>query len=175
MKQIATTLDGVLLIEPRIFKDSRGHLYESFSKRKYEALGIMDDFVQDNHSYSRKNVLRGLHFQIDKPQAKLVRVVRGEVFDVAVDIRKDSPNFGKWFGARISAENQLQMYIPKDFAHGFCVLSEEAEFLYKCSDYYSPGGEGGIVWNDPEIGIDWPIENPVLSEKDLEFPLLKDL
>jgi len=175
MKIIPTSLTDVLLIEPKIFHDERGFLFESFSKRKYADTGISCDFVQDNHSHSKKGILRGLHFQTDHPQAKLVRVIRGEVFDVAVDLRKKSPNFGKWFGARLSAENNLQMFIPEGFAHGFCVLSEEAEFLYKCSNYYSPAGEGGILWNDPDINIDWPLEKPVLSEKDQLYPCLKDV
>jgi dTDP-4-dehydrorhamnose 3,5-epimerase len=175
MKIIPTPLTGIILIEPKTFHDERGYLFESFSKQKYAEAGILCDFVQDNHSHSKKGVLRGMHFQTDYPQAKLVRVIRGEVFDVAVELRKKSPNFGKWFGTRLSAENNLQMFIPEGFAHGFCVLSEEAEFLYKCSNYYSPAGEGGILWNDPEIKIDWPLKNPVLSEKDQLFPCLKDI
>ena len=174
MNIIKTSLNDVIIIEPRIFKDSRGFLYESFSKQKYYDAGIQCDFVQDNHSYSEKGVLRGLHFQTDLPQAKLVRVIRGEVYDVAVDLRKASPNFGKWFGARLSEENSRQMFVPEGFAHGFCVLSDHAEFLYKCSNYYSPAGEGGILWNDPDLNIDWPLENPVLSDKDQRFPRLKD-
>jgi len=174
MNIIKTPLDDVIIIEPRIFRDSRGFLYESFSRKKYSEAGIQCDFVQDNHSFSEKGVLRGLHFQTDLPQAKLVRVIRGEVYDVAVDLRKASPNYGKWFGARLSEENNRQMFIPEGFAHGFCVLSEYAEFLYKCSNYYSPAGEGGILWNDPDLNIDWPLENPVLSEKDRRFPSLKD-
>ena len=174
MNIIKTPLDDVIIIEPRIFRDSRGFLYESFSRKKYSEAGIQCDFVQDNHSFSEKGVLRGLHFQTDLPQAKLVRVIRGEVYDVAVDLRKASPNYGKWFGARLSEENNRQMFIPEGFAHGFCVLSEYAEFLYKCSNYYSPAGEGGILWNDPDLNIDWPLENPVLSDKDQRFPRLKD-
>ncbi len=174
MKIIQTPLTDVIIIEPRVFRDERGFLFESFSKQKYADAGIHCDFVQDNHSFSQGGVLRGLHFQTDHPQAKLVRVIRGEVFDVAVDLRKKSPNFGKWYGTKLSAENNKQMFVPEGFAHGFCVLSDEAEFLYKCSNYYSPGGEGGILWDDPEINIEWPLTNPTLSEKDQLFPCLKD-
>jgi len=175
MKVSNTSLDGVLLVEPKVFGDSRGFLFESYSKLKYERIGIGVSFVQDNHSFSQKGVLRGLHYQLNREQDKLVRVTRGEVFDVAVDIRKDSPSFGKWFGTRLSADNHLQMFIPAGFAHGFCVLSETAEFLYKCSDYYSPEHEKGILWSDPLIGIDWPVANPSLSEKDRCYPLLSDI
>lgn len=175
MKIRKTTLDEVLIIEPDLFPDNRGMFFESYSKRKYAELGITDEFVQDNHSISTRGVLRGLHFQINPGQAKLVRVTRGEVFDVAVDVRKDSPNFGKWVGIHLSEENHLQAYIPNGFAHGLCVLSETAEFLYKCSDYYSPENERGALWNDPDIGIDWPIENPILSDKDRKNPRLRDL
>ncbi|PIQ97777.1 MAG: dTDP-4-dehydrorhamnose 3,5-epimerase [Nitrospinae bacterium CG11_big_fil_rev_8_21_14_0_20_56_8] len=175
MKVTPTRLDGVLLIEPKVFEDDRGAFYESYSKIKLGAFGISMDFVQDNHTLSRRGVLRGLHFQTDRPQAKLVRVTRGEVFDVAVDIRKGSPTFGQWVGVHLSAENRMQMFIPKGFAHGFCVLSEWAEFLYKCSDYYSPAGDAGILWNDPDIGIDWPVRDPLLSDKDRNHPRLRDL
>ena len=173
--QITTTeLDGVLIIEPKVHTDVRGSFYECYVKQKYKEHGIHDEFIQDNHSMSKKGVLRGLHYQENPEQAKLVRVTRGEVFDVAVDIRKGSPTFGKWIGARLSEENHLQMYIPVGFAHGFCVLSDTAEFLYKCSEYYAPSGERAILWNDPDIGIDWPIENPILSEKDNNAPRLRD-
>ncbi|NIQ00038.1 MAG: dTDP-4-dehydrorhamnose 3,5-epimerase, partial [Nitrospinaceae bacterium] len=170
MKVTRTELSGVVVIEPEIHSDDRGSFYESYVKRKYVEAGIVDDFVQDNHSVSKKNVLRGLHYQVQPGQAKLVRVTRGEVFDVAVDIRKDSPTFGKWVGIRLSEKNRKQMYVPIGFAHGFCVLSEMAEFLYKCSDYYSAAGDRGIIWNDPDIGIEWPIQNPILSEKDQKHP-----
>jgi len=175
MQVTTTKLDGVLIIEPKVHSDVRGYFYESYVKQKYAAHGIHDEFVQDNHSMSKKSVLRGLHYQ-DKPeQAKLVRVTHGEVFDVAVDIRKESPTFGKWVGARLSEKNHLQMYIPVGFAHGFCVLSDTAEFLYKCSEYYAPSGERAILWNDPDVGIDWPIKNPILSEKDKNASRLRDI
>ncbi len=175
MKVSRTELDGVLLVEPEVFGDARGFLFESYSKKKYERHGIAVDFVQDNHSFSEKGVVRGLHYQLDRAQAKLVRVTRGEVFDVAVDIRKGSPTFGKWVGARLSGENHLQMFVPVGFAHGFCVLSETVEFLYKCSDYYSPEDERGIIWNDPDIGVDWLVDTPVLSNKDRSYPRLRDI
>ncbi len=175
MKVTKTELEGVLIIEPKVHSDSRGSFYESYVKKKYIEHGICDEFIQDNHSVSRKGVLRGLHYQQDPQQAKLVRVTRGEVFDVAVDIRKDSPTFGKWSGVRLSEKNYRQLYIPIGFAHGFCVLSETAEFLYKCSEYYAPSGERGIFWNDSDIGIEWPIKDPVLSEKDKTLPRLRDI
>lgn len=175
MKVIKTELENVLIIEPKVHSDSRGSFFESYVKKKYEDCGIKDEFLQDNHSISRKGVLRGLHFQEDPWQIKLVRVIRGEVFDVAVDIRKGSPTFGKWSGVKLSEENHRQLYIPAGFAHGFCVLSETAEFLYKCSEYYAPSGERGILWNDPDIGIAWPVKDPILSEKDARLPLLRDL
>lgn len=170
-----TPLEGVLVIEPRIFRDSRGMFYESYSINKYEAHGIPNHFVQDNHSVSARGVLRGLHYQVNPGQAKLVRATRGEVFDVVVDIRKESPTYGQWWGTRLSANNNMQVYIPVGFAHGFCVLSESAEFLYKCSDYYSPEDERGILWNDPDLAIDWPVADPVLSEKDRNHPLFRDI
>ncbi|MFQ5444966.1 MAG: dTDP-4-dehydrorhamnose 3,5-epimerase [Nitrospinales bacterium] len=175
MKVTQTRLDGVLLIEPAVYRDERGLFLESYSKSKYQKHGIDVDFVQDNHSISNTGVLRGLHYQVNTGQAKLVRVVQGEVFDVAVDIRRDSPTFGQWVGYHLSAENMLQMYIPVGFAHGFCALSDGTQFLYKCSDYYSTKDERGLIWNDPDIGIDWPIKNPTLSPKDLENSLLRDL
>lgn len=175
MQITKTELDGVLIIEPKVHSDARGSFYESYVKKKYVEHGILDEFIQDNHSISKKGVLRGLHFQEDPEQAKLVRVTHGEVFDVAVDIRKKSTTFGKWIGVQLSEENHLQMYIPCGFAHGFCVLSDTAEFLYKCSAYYAPSGERSILWNDPDIGIDWPIKKPILSEKDTSAPRLQDL
>ncbi len=170
-----TPIEGVLLIEPKVFSDPRGFFFESYSKKKYANDGISLDFVQDNHSKSSKGVLRGLHYQISKPQDKLVRVTQGEVFDVAVDIRKNSPTFGRWVGFLLSGQNMLQLFVPKGFAHGFCVLSETAEFLYKCSDYYYPEDEGGIIWNDPDLKIDWPIIDPLLSNKDKKYPRFKDI
>lgn len=168
MKIIPTSLPEVLIIEPQVFGDSRGFFYESFNARKFaELTGVQAEFVQDNHSKSGKNILRGLHYQIQQAQGKLVRVVSGEVFDVAVDIRKSSPNFGQWVGVNLSAENSRQLWVPPGFAHGFVVLSEQAEFLYKTTDYWAPEHERCLAWNDPEIGIDWPIsEAPLLSAKD---------
>lgn len=170
-----TQLDGVLLIEPKVFRDQRGFFLESYTKRKYVENGIDVDFVQDNHSASTRHVLRGLHLQAVRKQAKLVRVIQGEIFDVAVDVRQGSPTFGKWVGRYLSKENMLQMFIPAGFAHGFCVTSETAEVVYKCTDYYFPDDERGIIWNDPDIGIRWPTDNPILSAKDQEYPRLRDL
>lgn len=175
MKANQTELEGVLLIEPAVHLDSRGRFFESYEKEKYRALGIREEFVQDNQSLSNKNVLRGLHYRVDPEQAKLVRVVKGEVFDVVVDIRKGSATFGKWQGFILSDSNYLQLYVPVGFAHGFCVLSDTAEFLYKVSEYYSAEKEKGLIWNDPDIGIDWPISDPILSEKDQSNPRLRDL
>jgi len=172
---LKTSIDGVLSIKPKIFGDSRGFFFESYTKKKYAQEGIEMEFVQDNHSKSSKGVLRGLHYQISKPQDKLVRVVQGEVFDVAVDIRKDSPTFGRWEGFLLNDENMQQVFVPKGLAHGFCVLSETAEFLYKCSDYYYPEDEGGIIWNDPDLKIDWPISIPLLSDKDQKYPRFRDI
>jgi len=166
MQAIQTSLPGVVILEPKVFGDARGFFFESYSLRKLSELGIEATFVQDNHSRSRRGVLRGLHYQVGPAQAKLVRVVVGEVFDVAVDIRRGSPTYGKWVGVRLSAENKRQLYIPEGFAHGFCVLSDEAEFLYKVNSYYNPEGDRGIAWDDPDIGVDWPIETPLLSERD---------
>ena len=170
MKVSKSPIDGLIIIEPKVFRDSRGLFYEVYSESRYKEHGVPARFVQDNHSVSEKGVLRGLHYQVDPGQDKLVRVVQGEVFDVAVDIRKDSLTYGKWWGLSLSEENSLQLYIPVGFAHGFCVLSDSAEVLYKCSDYYSPQNERGIIWNDPDLAIDWPIESPMLSEKDIEYP-----
>ena len=175
MKVSQTELEGVLLIEPTVHLDSRGRFFESYEKEKYRALGICEDFVQDNQSLSNKNVLRGLHYRVDPEQSKLVRVVKGEVFDVVVDIRKTSSTFGKWQSFILSSTNYLQLYVPVGFAHGFCVLSDTAEFLYKVSEYYSAEKEKGIIWNDPDIRIDWPISDPVLSDKDIANSRLRDL
>lgn len=174
MNVIQTNLPEVLVIEPRIFGDDRGFFYESFNAKKFaEISGIETSFVQDNHSLSAKNVLRGLHYQIRQPQGKLVRVVAGEVFDVAVDIRKSSPRFGQWCGVSLSAENKRQMWIPAGFAHGFIVLSESAEFLYKTTDYWAPEHERCLQWDDPAIGIQWPLQGvPVMSAKDQQGQLL---
>lgn len=168
MKVTESALPGVFLIEPHVFSDDRGFFYESFNHARFEeAIGRRVNFTQDNHSCSVRNVLRGLHYQIKQPQGKLVRVVRGEVFDVAVDLRSDSPTFGGWVGERLSEQNKRQLWIPEGFAHGFLVLSESAEFLYKTTDYYAPEHERCIIWNDPEVGIDWPTDGqPLLSDKD---------
>ena len=174
MQVSKTPIDGLLTIEPKIFADPRGMFYEVYSENRYEEHGI-PCFVQDNHSVSKKGVLRGLHYQVNPGQGKLVRVTRGEVFDVAVDIRKQSPTYGKWWGLSLSETNNFQLYIPIGFAHGFCVLSESAEVLYKCSDYYSPENERGILWNDPDLAIDWPVKDPILSEKDAVSPLFSEL
>jgi dTDP-4-dehydrorhamnose 3,5-epimerase len=173
---IPTSLPEVKIIEAKVFADARGFFFESFNAQEFaEAVGEAVEFVQDNHSLSAKGVLRGLHYQIEHPQGKLVRAVAGEVFDVAVDIRAGSPNFGKWAGARLSAENKRQLWIPAGFAHGFVVLSETAEFLYKTTDYWFPQHERCLLWNDPEIGIDWPIEgDPVLAVKDAAGQRLVD-
>ncbi|MCD8023888.1 MAG: dTDP-4-dehydrorhamnose 3,5-epimerase [Lachnospiraceae bacterium] len=165
-------IDGLKVITPTVFGDARGYFMETYNYNDFAAEGIDVTFVQDNQSSSRKGVLRGLHFQINHPQDKLVRVVAGEVFDVAVDLRKDSATYGKWFGVLLSAENKKQFFIPKNFAHGFIVLSEQAEFTYKCTDFYHPNDEGGIAWNDPAIGVEWPIPEGmqlILSEKDQKW------
>lgn len=175
MEVVKTPIEGVLLIKPQVFGDERGYFVETWQKERYEAAGINLPFVQDNHSKSTKGILRGLHFQNQHPQGKLVMVSLGEVFDVAVDIRKGSPTFGKWFGAILNQENQNQLWIPPGMAHGFVVLSDVAHFHYKCTDFYHPGDEGSIRWNDPTIGIDWPYkEEPVLSAKDQIAPFFKD-
>ncbi|SFC48419.1 dTDP-4-dehydrorhamnose 3,5-epimerase [Collimonas sp. OK412] len=171
-----TNIPEVLIFEPKVFGDERGFFYESFNERRFKELtGISTNFVQDNHSKSAKNVLRGLHYQIRQPQGKLVRVVAGEVFDVAVDIRKNSPTFGNWVGVILSADNKRQLWVPPGFAHGFVVTSESAEFLYKTTDYWAPEFERSILWNDPAIGIQWPIDGmPQLSGKDQVGKLLSD-
>ena len=175
MEVVKTPIEGVLLIKPQVFGDERGYFVETWQKERYEAAGINQPFVQDNHSKSTKGILRGLHFQKQHPQGKLVMVSLGEVFDVAVDIRKGSPTFGKWFGAILNQENQNQLWIPPGMAHGFVVLSDVAHFHYKCTDFYHPGDEGSIRWNDPTIAIDWPYkEEPVLSAKDQIAPFFKD-
>ena len=168
-------LKEVIIVEPDVFGDHRGYFLETFQKKRYEEAGINVSFVQDNLSISRKGVLRGLHYQFPHEQAKLVQVIEGEIFDVAVDIRRDSPSFGKWTSVILSHENKRQLFIPAGFAHGFCVLSDTAYVLYKCSDYYSPESEGGILWSDPELDIQWLISNPLLSDKDAAYPHLKDI
>ncbi len=176
MKAIETKIPDVLILEPKVFGDNRGFFYESFNAKIFEReTGIKTQFVQDNHSRSRKNVLRGLHYQIQQSQGKLVRVARGEVFDVAVDLRKSSPTFGEWVGCILNEENKKQLWIPPNCAHGFLVLSEFADFLYKTTDYYAPEYERAILWNDRDIGIEWPIDGePILSAKDRSALTLKD-
>lgn len=166
MKVTETALPGVLIIEPKVFGDERGFFQETYHEKRYLEMGIKERFVQDNHSRSSQGVLRGLHYQLKHPQGKLVRVTAGEVFDVAVDIRQGAPTFGHWYGAILSAENHRQLYVPPGFAHGFVVLSESADFLYKCTDYYHPEDEGAVIWNDPAIGVEWPITDVSLSSKD---------
>ena len=167
MNVIPTAIPDVLILEPKVFGDERGFFYESYNKSRLEQCGIHAEFVQDNHSRSAKNVLRGLHYQIKQPQGKLVRVVEGEVFDVAVDLRRSSPTFGKWVGVNLSASNKRMLWVPAGFGHGFLVLSEFAEFLYKTTDYYAPEYERCVMWNDSEIGIEWPLNTePMLSVKD---------
>jgi dTDP-4-dehydrorhamnose 3,5-epimerase len=167
MKIIETPLPGVLVIEPKIFSDERGYFLESYNEQGMAEIGIRQRFVQDNQSFSVRNVLRGLHYQTQKPQGKLVRVIEGEILDVAVDLRKDSAAFGRWCSVRISGKNNCMIWIPEGFAHGFRVVSESAHVLYKATDFYAPDGERTIVWNDPTLGIDWQLEEPpLISEKD---------
>jgi dTDP-4-dehydrorhamnose 3,5-epimerase len=175
MKVIETALPGVLIIEPQVHGDVRGFFVETWHAQRYAEHGLPERFVQDNHSRSSRGVLRGLHYQLQQPQGKLVRVTQGEVFDVAVDIRRGSPSFGQWAGVRLSGENHRQFYVPPGFAHGFCTLSETADFLYKCTDYYHPQSERGVLWNDPDIGIEWPELDVRLSNKDRNNRRLRDL
>ena len=179
-KKIETSIESVYIIEPTVFGDSRGYFMETYSKPDFEELGLNYDFVQDNQSKSKKGVLRGLHFQKENTQGKLVRVINGEVFDVAVDLRPGSPTYGKWEGVILSGENKKMFMIPKGFAHGFLVLSDEAEFTYKCDDIYNHEAEGGLMWNDPDVAIDWPlgnikVEELLTSEKDSKWPSLQEL
>ena len=175
MNVIATDLPGVLIVEPQMFPDARGFFVETYNKEKYRAAGLPLEFVQDNLSYSSRGVLRGLHYQNPHAQGKLVYVLQGEVWDVAVDIRRDSPHFGHWTAVTLSSDNKKQFYIPPGFAHGFCVLSDTALFAYKCTDLYHPECDAGVRWDDPDIGIAWPVADPILSEKDKRQPLLKDI
>ncbi len=174
MKISTAPLSGLIILEPNIFKDERGYFYELFQQNRYNEYG-MPTFVQTNVSHSKQNVLRGLHYQLPNAQGKLVGVINGKVWDVVVDIRKKSPTFGLWFSIILSDENHNQMYIPPGFAHGFCVLSETADFYYQCTDFYSPQSEKGIAWNDTEINIPWPIQEPILSSKDLVYPNLREI
>ncbi len=174
MKVTQTSLSGLLLFEPRIFNDARGYFYETFQAQRYQEYGL-PAFVQDNFSRSTQGVLRGLHYQLPKSQGKLVGVTRGKIWDVAIDIRRHSSTFGQWFSVILSDENHTQMYIPPGFAHGFCVLSEVADFYYKCTDFYSPADERGIAWNDKELNLPWPIKQPILSPKDEIYPMLSEI
>ena len=174
MKVTPTSHPDVLLIEPDVFEDPRGFFMETYHVEKYAAAGLPTEYLQDNHSHSVRGVLRGLHYQLQHPQGKLVRAVNGEVLDVAVDIRKGSPNFGQWVSVVLSAENRRQLYVPPGFAHGYCTLSEHADFLYKCTDIYTPSDEYGIAWDDPELAIDWPDFEILLSDKDKLYPVLSE-
>ncbi len=175
MKVIETALPGVLIIEPKVFGDARGFFIETFQVERYREIGITQPFVQDNHSRSQRGVLRGLHFQKTRPQGKLVRVSRGAVYDVAVDIDPKSSTFGRYVGVELNDENHRQLWIPAGYAHGFCVISEVADFEYKCTDLYFPQDEGGLIWNDPDVAIPWPISAPRLSDKDTRNPTLREM
>jgi dTDP-4-dehydrorhamnose 3,5-epimerase len=172
LQKLSTSLPGVWELQPKAIRDARGFFLETYHQQKFAHLGISDLFVQDNHSRSTKGTLRGLHYQLNHAQAKLCRVVEGEALDVAVDIRVGSPTFGKWTSVRLSAERQNQIYVPRGFAHGFVALSDTVEFLYKCSDFYDPTSEYGIIWNDPGLGISWGVANPLVSEKDAKYSTL---
>ena len=172
MKIVPTELDGVVIIEPRVFPDARGFFFESYHAERYAAAGLPEHFVQDNHSCSTGRTVRGLHYQLRHPQGKLLRVIRGSIYDVAVDIRRSSPTFGQWVSVELSAENKRQLFIPAGFAHGFCVLSDVSEVEYKCTDYYFPDDQHGVQWNDTTIGVPWPVHDPVLSDKDRAYPPL---
>jgi len=174
MHIIETKLPGVLIVEPDVYGDSRGFFMETYSRRRYAEQGIAELFVQDNHSRSARGVLRGLHYQVSPGQAKLVHVVVGQVYDVAVDIRWGSPTFGQWVGVELSAENHRQVFVPVGFAHGFCVVSESADFVYKCSSYYDKAAERGIAWDDPALAITWPVSEPLLSQRDRQHPRLSE-
>lgn len=168
-------LDGILLLEPSVYEDARGFFLESFERSRYAAIGITEDFVQDNHSRSARNVLRGMHFTKRKPQAQILTVMRGRIFDVVVDIRRGSPTYGRWFGAELSDEGLRQIYMPHGFAHGFCVLSDYADLHYKVSQRFDPHDDGGLRWNDPDVAINWPVQAPIVSVKDRNHPFFKDL
>ena len=175
MQRIETALSDVWEIRPKVHRDARGFFLETYHQRKFAELGITATFVQDNHSCSAKNTLRGLHYQLPRPQAKLCRVVEGEALDVAVDIRVGSPTFGKWASVLLSAREHNEIYIPAGFAHGFLALTDTVQFLYKCSDFYDPAGEHGIIWSDPDVGIEWGVANPLISEKDSNYSRLADM
>jgi dTDP-4-dehydrorhamnose 3,5-epimerase len=175
LKILTTELDGVLLIEPKVFEDPRGFFLETYHRDRYRQLGITEDFCQDNLSFSCRGTLRGLHYQYPHPQAKLVQVLQGEIVDVAVDMRRGSPTFGRTAVVRLSGENRRQLFIPQGFAHGFCVVSDTALFSYKCSDLYAPDCDRGVLWSDPDLAIEWPIKSPLLSAKDAKLPRLGDI
>jgi dTDP-4-dehydrorhamnose 3,5-epimerase len=175
MKIIPTALPEVLIIEPKVFNDQRGSFMETYHQNRYLEFGISGNFVQDNLSHSVRNTLRGLHYQLPHAQAKLIQVIQGEIFDVALDIRRSSATFGKWTGAYLSDARPSQLFIPEGFAHGFCVMSETAKVMYKCTDLYAPDAERGILWSDPDLDINWPLETPLLSEKDSQYPCLRDV
>jgi dTDP-4-dehydrorhamnose 3,5-epimerase len=175
MNIIHTELPEVLIFEPKVFEDPRGYFFETFQSTRYAEAGIPGSFVQDNFSHSSRSVLRGLHYQLERPQGKMVWVTRGAVFDVAVDVRKGSPRFGHWVGIILNDQNHWQLYIPPGFAHGFCVLSDAADFVYKVTDYYDPESERGIYWEDSRLGIEWPVDAPLVSEKDASYPSLVDI
>lgn len=171
----SSVLPEIIMLEPDVFADQRGHFLETYQAGRYLEHGIPANFVQDNIVRSERDVLRGLHYQLGRPQGKLVWVVQGEIFDVAVDIRKGSPTFGKWMGVMLSSDKYLQVYVPQGFAHGYCVTSETAIVAYKCTDYYAPKEERGIIWNDPALGIEWPVREPIVSDKDATYPTLEDV
>jgi dTDP-4-dehydrorhamnose 3,5-epimerase len=175
LRTIDTDIEGLIVVEPNVYPDKRGFFTETFQAQRYAEAGINCAFVQDNMSYSTRGTLRGLHFQINRPQAKLVHVISGEIFDVAVDLRPGSPTYGKWAGVDLSGTNHRQLFIPEGFAHGFYVLSDTAYFAYKCSDFYTPDDEGGVLWSDPDIGIRWPAGEPIISTRDLDLPRLNAL
>jgi len=175
VKITATSLDGVDILEPDVFGDDRGYFMETYQANRYGQFSVDRVFVQDNLSFSKKGTLRGLHYQLPHPQAKLIQAVSGEIYDVAVDIRRDSSTFGRWVGVHLSDKNHRQFFVPEGFAHGFCVLSETAHVMYKCTELYHPDDEKGVLWSDPAIGIDWPVKNPCLFPKDMQFPCLKDI
>ncbi|MHC4870381.1 MAG: dTDP-4-dehydrorhamnose 3,5-epimerase [Planctomycetota bacterium] len=170
-----TKLEGVYILSPQCHPDGRGYFIETYHQEKYLKAGINKNFIQDNHSHSSRGVIRGLHYQLTAPQAKLIYVISGEIIDVAVDIRKESSTFGSHVAVKLSRENKKQLYIPEGFAHGFCVLSEYADIIYKCSDFYKPGDDFGLLWSDPDLNIKWPVEAPIISEKDLKNPTLKNM
>jgi dTDP-4-dehydrorhamnose 3,5-epimerase len=175
MNILQTDLDGVLVIIPEAYKDQRGYFMETYQKERYNKIGVQMDFVQDNLSFSKRGTLRGLHYQYPKSQAKLIQVLQGEIFDVVTDIRPLSSTFGQWIGEHLSDKNKKQLFIPEGFAHGFCVLSETAMLYYKCSDFYAPEFEGGILWSDPDLSIEWPVDSPIVSNKDSKLPYLNNI